>query len=161
MIRSLRNFLGGLVAAVLLAACQPKPEFDPDLRSYCFNNASRPNVYGVWAGEGTTDWRIVRDETWPTLVFSFERGATDYEVADLGYCFFIDSPSEAGPGGMCADGQLTIGTISENSLTGVYDFTLADGRNKAQSFSAEYCPPEKGVRAAAARAWLRILSWLD
>src|SRR5258707_15130138 len=93
----------------MLAALSPTAAAAADSVS-CFNDSGPKGRIGLWTYEGQTDWRVARQGRGATFVLGFAPGRDEYQVPDLGYCFFIN-PNAAGAG-KCPSGSLKVARLA-------------------------------------------------
>jgi hypothetical protein len=116
------------------------------LLATCFNDSDPAGKsLGVWTYEGHSDWKsaraAIRTNFPGTFVFSFVPGRSEYQVSDLGYCFYMRPGKPGARSVKCRAGSLKVTRVDvPKELTGAYSFELENGERKVLDFTAPYCP---------------------
>ena len=109
----------------------------------CFNVRSADGSVGVWTYDEYTDWKVARQAPRGTFVFAFAPGKDEYDVRDLGACYFMPDPKTAKII-ECGLGYVHIWQMDvPHAISGRYRFALVNGDVKTLEFDASYCPPSK------------------
>ena len=115
----------------------------------CFNTGKDNNL-AFWYYIGYSNWELAKKEIvlgknmQGAIVVSLIENKENNILSDMNYCFFLTGlKDQYSP---CESANLDVLSYSkQESVKGIFDIKLEDGRYFKVDFVADYCPP-KNVR---------------
>ena len=130
---------------VILLCMFPRASYaEESVGTTCFNTG-KDNILAFWHYIGYKNWELARKEIvmgkniQGAIVFSLIENKKNNILSDMDYCFFLTGFNNEYSD--CESANLDILSYSkQESVKGIFDIKLKDGRYFKEDFVADYCP---------------------